>query len=112
METKKSLPLHYLSALIVIALDWLWTPVEGTATVSVVGLVALPILMGGIFLISGLSVSLIQHFVKHETWGTSIAKGIALGIFAAVPYPFVGSIAGGLFLSYAGVKNIPNLLKG
>lgn len=49
------------------------------------------------------TVTLVQHFVAGEKWGSSIAKGMVFGIIAGVPYPVVGTVVGTPLLVWAGI---------
>lgn len=99
-------PIHVLSSLVTIALDIVWSTVEIGATVSVAGIAALPLIIALTGISCFISVTITQHFVARDEWGVSAAKGLAMGIIAGVPYFFLGTIAGGVLLSWAGVHVI------
>ncbi len=91
-----SAPIHPLAALATLVLDNVFGVVE----------IADPFLL----LITGLSVgvigtvtvTLVQRFMAKETWGTSVAKGLVMGIIAGVPYQVSGTAAGVVLLGWAG----------
>ncbi len=87
-------PIHMLSALVTLLLDWLWLELELPATLSVVGLPALLPLSLALGAVCWLAVTLLQRFVSGEDWGPAAAKGLAMGIMAGVPYPVLGTLAG------------------
>ncbi|MBI5930935.1 MAG: hypothetical protein HY862_16615 [Chloroflexi bacterium] len=88
-------PIHPLSAMVTIALDFFWTVPDLAATPTVVGLFFTAF---SIFVLNGIAVSLIQYFVERDNLGSALAKGFAMGIVAGVPYPLTGTIVGGAFL--------------
>lgn len=103
-------PVHYLSALVTIILDWLWGVPELTAEASVVGLVSVPLFMlatGGTCFIA---VTMIQHFVAGDGWGKSIAKGLVMGIIAGIPIMVAGTAVGGILVGWAGVGGLTKML--
>lgn len=88
-------PLHPLSAMVTIALDFFWTIPDLAATPTVVGLLGTAF---AIFVLNGIAVTMIQYFVDRDYAGAAISKGFAMGIVAGVPYPLTGTIVGGAFL--------------
>jgi hypothetical protein len=101
-------PVHPLSAVVTIALDGLWSVLEGATTLSVIGFVALvPIFMLMTSVTCFGAVFLIQRFVSHDGWGASFAKGVVMGIIAGVPYSVAGTATIGLLLlGWAGAHGI------
>ena len=95
-------PLHSLSSLVTVALDGLWSVPEFVSLTSIAGLPALPILAIGSGLTCLAAVTLIQRYVSKEDWGASVAKGVAMGVIAGVPFPFTGTAAGGILLLWSG----------
>ncbi len=93
--------IHTGSILTAVALDLLWSLFEGVSTGSFVGIVFLPILSGTLFVVSFSAVTLTQRFASKDEWSAALSKGLALGIFAAVPYSIIGAAAAaGLGLSH------------
>ena len=99
-------PVHMLSALVVIALDWIWGFVEKFATISVIGIVMLPILSITLFFVTFLAVLFIQHVLDRDRLTVCAAKGVALGIIAAVPYQIIGTAVGVPLLAWAGINQL------
>ena len=96
-------PIHILSSLVTIALDGVWSTSGIVAMSSIGGLPALPVIIALTGITCFLSVALTQHFIDHDDWGASTAKGFAMGIIAGVPLPFTGTVTGVILLSWAGV---------
>ncbi len=95
LEDRSNGPIHPLSAMVTIALDFFWTIPDLLATPTVVGLFGTAF---AIFLINAFAVFLIQYFVERDYLSSALAKGFAMGIVAGVPYPLTGTIVGGAFL--------------
>lgn len=102
---------HPLSAFVTIVIDWLWFMLEAPATLSVIGLTALAPIMLASFVMCFVSVLLVQRFVSHDDWGSSVAKGFVMGIAAGAPYPVIGTSLGTLLLGWAGVHKIEDVAK-
>lgn len=103
-------PVHFLSAFATIALDGIWGLIE----MSPLSLAMLPALIPAMLGLGGLcalTVTLVQRFVDHDTWGASAAKGLVLGIAAGVPFPIVGTAIGAPLLVWSGVQEIRGLLR-
>lgn len=95
VEDRNAPPIHPLSAMVTMALDFFWTLPDIAATPTGVGL----LLTGGtIFVINAIAVTMIQLFVDRNRISEAIAKGFAMGIVAGVPYPLTGTVVGGAFL--------------
>jgi hypothetical protein len=94
-------PIHLLSAIVVLALDWMWTFVEAFAAFTIIGILC----FGFLSIISGalafLAVYLIQYYVAKDSGGEALAKGIVMGLVVAVPFPVIGTLIG-----------VPLLIKG
>ena len=89
-------PVSPLSAFITIVLDQLWSKFAITGPLPIV------ILFSTCFV----SVLLIQRFISHDDWGSSVAKGVVMGIVAGVPYSVIGTFFGIVLLGWAGVHKI------
>jgi hypothetical protein len=103
-------PIHPLSALVTVLLDWLWLAIEVPETMSVAllpGILLTSIVLGVICLVA---VTLVQRFLARDDWGTSLAKGFVMGIVAGVPYPVVGTAVGVPLLAWAGVRGVQKAL--
>ena len=103
-------PLHILSALATIALDWIWFAIELPATISLAFLPSLIPLTLGLGLLNCVAVCLVQHFLANEAWGKAIAKGLVMGIVAGVPYPVFGTVIGVPLATWAGIREVQKLL--
>ena len=90
-------PVHPLSAFITIVIDRLWSTFEITAISPIILLT---------FATCFVSVLLIQRFIEGDDWGTSVAKGVVMGIVAGVPYSVIGTFFGFVLLGWAGVHKI------
>jgi hypothetical protein len=99
-------PLHALSSLVTIAIDGLWSVPEFVSIASVAGLPALPVLAVGSAITCMAAVTLLQRFVSKDAWGSSVAKGFAMGVIAGVPFPFTGTAAGSILLLWTGAHAI------
>ena len=102
-ENTNQPPIHFLAALVTIALDWVWFFIEGIETLSGFGLAALLPTMLTLGMLNFATVALVQHYVAGERWGSSIAKGMVFGIIAGLPYPVVGTVVGTPLLIWAGI---------
>lgn len=94
-------PMHVLSALVTVAIDILWGIPELAATLTVVGV---PLVAAACGLTTFASVALTQKYVAKEDWGQASAKGLALGVLAALPYPVMGTAAGAVLASWSGIN--------
>lgn len=99
-------PIHYLAALLTVIMDWIWGTAEGGATLTGVGILAVPLLMlatGGTAFMGTL---LIQKFVAVDGWGKSFAKAFIMGIIAGLPFMVAGTAVGGVLLGWAGLSGL------
>lgn len=103
-------PVHPLSALVTIMLDWLWTTGEFAQTLSVVGIPTLLLTSILLALICLIVVTLVQIVLANDGWGPAVVKGLVLGVFAGVPYPVAGTIVGVPLLAWAGIDGIRTFL--
>jgi hypothetical protein len=90
-------PIHPLAALATIALDGFF------AVFEVLDPLMLLFISAGIGVLGFTATTLIQRYLSEDKWGTAVAKGLAMGIFAGVPYPVAGTIVGAPLLVWAGV---------
>jgi hypothetical protein len=103
-------PLHILSALATVALDWIWFGIELPATLSLAFLPSLIPLSLGLGLLNMAAVTLVQHFLADEAWGKALAKGLVMGIVAGVPYPVFGTVVGVPLATWAGIREVQKLI--
>jgi hypothetical protein len=89
-------PIHPLAALVTIALDGVFGVVE------VLDPLLLLFTCFGVGTLGLVSTTLIQRYLSDDTWGAAVAKGLAMGIFAGVPYPVAGTAIGAPLLIWAG----------
>lgn len=81
--------LHPIAAIIVVAIDLLWTIIE---------VAALPLLIAWciiIFIATAITVYKIQKILAEESEPKAKLKGIVFGILVALPFPIFG-VAGGV----------------
>lgn len=91
--------IHPLSALILIAIDGLWSLADWAA-------VAWGITIPLSFLAVFLPTSLIQRFLKRDSTGKAVAVASALGVLAAIPTPIAGTAVGAIALGLAGIRSL------
>ncbi|MDX9992548.1 MAG: hypothetical protein RBS68_10940 [Anaerolineales bacterium] len=89
-------PIHPLAALATIALDgiFFFFFIEAINPLAALAIGALGFA----------TTTLVQRFLDNDEWGPAIAKGLALGIVAGVPYPVAGTAVGLPLLAWAGVS--------
>jgi hypothetical protein len=97
-------PIHPLAALGTIALDLVWGVGEAGGTATVVGMVAVPVLMLCTATLAFWLTLTIQRFVARDTWSAAFAKGLLMAIIAGVPYPVAGTAVGSVMLAWAGLS--------
>jgi len=96
-------PIHPLAALVTIALDGVFGVVE------ILDPFLLIFTSLGVGFLGGISISLIQRFLADDSWGAAIAKGLALGIVAGVPYLMAGTAIGAPLLAWSGLHQLLKL---
>jgi hypothetical protein len=89
--------IHPLSALLLVAIDGLWTLADWAA---IAWAVTIPLSFLAVFL----PTLLIQRFMKKDPAGKSMAVAAALGVLAAVPTPITGTTVGAFALGLAGFR--------
>ncbi len=99
-------PIHPLAALATLLLDNVFGAVEIVDPL----LVLLTSLSVGT--ICTITVSLVQHYIAKDEWGTSIAKGLVMGVIAGVPFQVGGTAIGGILLGWAGLHRWLKLPSG
>jgi hypothetical protein len=106
-EPAKSPPVHPLSAIATVVLDWLWLVIEIPESVAPpVGTLLLVLTCFGLGALALLVVMLVQRNVAHDRWGAAFAKGLVMGIVAGVPFPVAGTAVGGVLLGWAGLRRL------
>ncbi|GAB4501393.1 MAG: phosphoribosylaminoimidazole carboxylase [Anaerolineales bacterium] len=96
-------PIHPLAALVTIALDGIFGVVE------IFDPFLLIFTSLGVGALGGISITLIQRFLANDGWGAAVAKGLALGIVAGVPYPIAGTAIGAPLLAWSGLHQLLKL---
>lgn len=91
-------PIHPLAALVTIVLDSFFGFFE------VVDPLILLFTSLGLGVLGFLSTLFTQRFLAGDTWGVSVAKGLAMGIVAGVPYSVMGTVVGVPLLAWAGLS--------
>jgi hypothetical protein len=95
--------IHPLSAVLLIAVDGLWTLVDWAA---IAWIVTIPLS----FLAVCLPVYMIQRHLQGTNTGKSMAIASFLGVLAAIPTPISGTLAGGIVLAMAGIRSLRRTL--
>jgi hypothetical protein len=90
-------PIHPLAALVTIALDGVFGVVE------ILDPLLLLFTCLGVGTLGLIATTLIQHYLDEDAWGPALAKGLAMGVFAGVPYPVTGTAIGAPLLIWSGV---------
>jgi hypothetical protein len=94
-------PIHYLSCILTIILDWIWFPAELTQSYSMEGLPGALGIIAGVFITTFLAVAAVQRYWARDRWKSSLSKGAIMGLAASVPYPVVGTFVGVVLLATA-----------
>jgi hypothetical protein len=90
-------PIHPLAALITIILDNFF----GVFEIIDPLLLLLSSLIIGV--VGAVTTALIQRYLAKDEWGSSVAKGLAMGIIAGVPFQVAGTAVGVPLLAWAGL---------
>lgn len=99
-EMFKSLgEIHGLSWVLTIVLDLIWNIPDVTAICSIWGITSVPFLSLIVFTICFVVVTLVQRFVSEDEWEKAAAKGLALGVLAAVPFSILTFVGRSIYKS-------------
>jgi hypothetical protein len=90
-------PIHPLAALITIVLDNFF----GVFEIIDPLLLLLSSLIVGV--VGAVTTTLIQRYLAKDEWGPSVAKGVAMGVVAGVPFQVAGTAIGVPLLAWAGL---------
>jgi hypothetical protein len=90
---------HPVAAVILIAVDSLWTIPDMAAFAWVV---TIPLC----FLAVAIPTFLVQRFVKKDSTLKAAAVASGLGVIAAIPTPITGTAVGGIVLALAGIRSM------
>jgi hypothetical protein len=92
MSRDWDVPFHYLSIIVVVALDIVWGFLEGWS------MFGSPLFVIVLSLILGFACSMaayyVQRHVAHDSQQAAVAKGAVLGIIAGVPFMVTGTVLG------------------
>jgi len=94
-------PIHYLSCILTIILDWIWFLAELMQSFSMESVPRILIIIAGVFITCFLAVAVVQRYWAHDRWKGSLLKGAIMGLAACVPYPVVGTFVGVVLLATA-----------
>ena len=103
---RAAVPVNPLSAIIMMAVDALWTLPEVALTASGIGIPGLILTSLAAFGVTAFAVSRVQAGLAGDEAQTATAKGIGLGILAGLPYPVFGTVAGTFFLAWSGLRKL------
>lgn len=105
MDTRESSksrpPIHYLSCILTIVLDWIGFLAELTHSFSMESLPGFLGIIAGVFITCFLAVAVVQRYWARDRWKSSLSKGAIMGLAAGVPYPVVGTFVGVVLLATA-----------
>ena len=102
-------PIHPLAALVTVVLDNVFGAFDIVAPIFIV-LTSL-----ALFMLGSVTTMFIQRYMARDSWGVSIAKGLAMGVIAGVPFSVTGTIFGVPLLVWAGLHEwvkLPSLKNG
>ena len=94
-----SLPIHALSALILVAVDSLWAVFD---FLPALWIIAIPLCFLAVFV----PCFLIQKYLKHDSNGRAFALATLLGVLAAIPTPVTGTSIGIGVLAWSGLARL------
>ena len=94
-------PVHPLAAALLIFVDNLWMLADWNA---VTWFLTIPLS----FLSVAFPTCFIQRFLHRDGWGTSLGKGLLLGVLAGVPTSIMGTPVGLVLLTWAGIMRTRN----
>ena len=99
-------PIHPLAALVTVVLDNFFGVFELIDPLMILFTSVIVATVGT------LGTTLIQRYLANDPWGKAVAKGLAMGIIAGVPFSVTGTAFGLPLLAWAGlhewVKRPPN----
>ena len=103
-EKYRGAPVHPLSAILTILLDYIWTLEEVSADITIVGIALEPFLIVTLAAAAFIGVFLVQKFIAHDSTGSAAAKAFVMAVIAGVPFPVTSTVFGGALLTWAGVS--------
>ncbi len=90
-------PINPLAAFVTVVLDNVFGVLELVDPLAILFTSAIVAAAGTV------STTLIQHHLAKDGWGKAVAKGLAMGIIAGVPFPVTGTALGVPLLAWAGL---------
>jgi hypothetical protein len=90
-------PIHPLAALVTVVLDNIFGVFE---LVDPLMILFTSVIVGAA---GTLGTTLIQRYLAKDAWGKAVAKGLAMGIIAGVPFSVMGTAFGVPLLAWAGL---------
>jgi hypothetical protein len=90
-------PIHPLAAMVTVVLDNFFGVFE------ILDPLLILITSSIVTIVGTASTTLVQRYLAKDDWGTAIAKGLAMGIIAGVPFPVTGTAVGLPLLAWAGL---------
>jgi glucose-6-phosphate-specific signal transduction histidine kinase len=100
-SSKPRPPIHYLSCILTIILDWIWFLAELMESFSMESVPRILVIIAGVFITCFIAVAIVQRYWAHDRWKGSLLKGAIMGLAACVPYPVVGTFVGVVLLATA-----------
>lgn len=92
-------PIHALSALILVAVDSLWLPVDLLPPIAIM---AIPACFAAVFV----PTYFIQRHLKNDPRGRALAFATTLAVLAAIPTPITGTPVGLGLLAWTGLGKL------
>jgi hypothetical protein len=102
-------PIHLLSALVTVSVDKLWELMllDMAKTMSLYDKDRFFLIVGLLLLtLTTVSTTLTQRLVDNDAPGTALAKGVAMGVLAGLPYSFSSTEMGLLFIGWSGINEL------
>jgi hypothetical protein len=90
-------PIYPLAALVTVVLDNVFGVFDIVTPVFIV------LTSAAVFALGSVTTAFIQRYMARDSWGVSIAKGLAMGILAGVPFSVTGTVFGVPLLAWAGL---------
>ena len=98
-RSSRGAPVHALAALLLVAVDNLWTLPDFS-------IIAWTVTVPASFLTVFLPTFMIQRLLKRDGWGRALVLGILLGALAAVPTSVFGTPVGVALLAWTGLDRL------
>jgi hypothetical protein len=102
-------PIHLLSALVTVSVDKLWELMllDMAKGMSLYDKNRFFLIVGLLLLIlTTVSTTMTQRLVDNDAPGAALAKGVAMGVLAGLPYSFSSTEMGLLFIGWSGINEL------